>query len=84
MRLTITHNNKTFDIDKLDEVFEDIISKGIINQAKTHFINSTVDIKDKIASENGSVNIYLADGKVNYEFIGFSKSLVDKIKAKMS
>jgi hypothetical protein len=83
-KLTFTHNNKTFGIDKLDEVFEDIISKGIIDQAKTHFINSTVDIKDKIASENGAVNIYFADGKVNYEFIGFSQNLVDEIKAKMS
>ncbi len=82
-KLTFTHNNKTFDIDKLEEVFEDIISKGIIKHAKTHFINSTIDIKDKIASENGTVNIYLADGKVNYEFIGFSKNLVDEIKSKM-
>jgi hypothetical protein len=82
-KLTVTHNNKIFDIDQLDEVFEDIISKGIINHAKTHFINSTVDIKDKISSENGSVNIYLTEGKVNYEFIGFSKNLIDEIKAKM-
>jgi hypothetical protein len=72
--------------DKADlkEVFEDIISKGIIKHAKTHFINSTIDIKDKIASENGTINIYLADEKVNYEFIGFSKNLVEEIKAKMS